>query len=100
MALSLNKPKLDNLAGDVWKSAGRLRGKFKAYEYQSVILPIRMEDWSHHRAMSKLLSNSRRRAQLSALICWITSSSTVPGISVFLRRKNFEMNLIWMPSSA
>src|SRR3970040_2297309 len=40
MALSLNKTKLDNLAGDVWKSAERLRGKFKAYEYQSVILPI------------------------------------------------------------
>ncbi len=40
MALSLNKPKLDNLASDIWKSAERLRGKFKAYEYQSVILPI------------------------------------------------------------
>ncbi len=40
MALSLNKSKLDNLAGDIWKSAVRLRGKFKAYEYQSVILPI------------------------------------------------------------
>lgn len=40
MALSLNKPKLDNLAGDVWKSAERLCGKFKAYEYQGVILLI------------------------------------------------------------
>jgi len=40
MALSLDKPKLDNLASDIWKSAERLRGKFKAYEYQSVILPI------------------------------------------------------------
>jgi type I restriction enzyme M protein len=40
MSLSLNKPKLDNLAGDIWKSAARLRGKFKAYEYQSVILSI------------------------------------------------------------
>lgn len=40
MALSLNKPKLDNLAADIWKSAERLRGKFKSYEYQSVILPI------------------------------------------------------------
>ena len=39
MALSLNKPKLDHLAGDIWKSAERLRGKFKAYEYQGVILP-------------------------------------------------------------
>src|SRR5437899_11519615 len=40
MALSLNKPMLDNLANEIWKSAERLRGKFKAYEYQNVILPI------------------------------------------------------------
>src|SRR6266403_128481 len=40
MSISLNKPKLDNLTGDIWKSAERLRGKFKAYEYQGVILPI------------------------------------------------------------
>lgn len=40
MTLSLNKQKLDNLASEIWKSAERLRGKFKAYEYQSVILPI------------------------------------------------------------
>ena len=40
MALSLNKTKLDNLAAEIWKSAERLRGKFKAYEYQNVILPI------------------------------------------------------------
>ncbi len=39
-ALLLNKPKLDNLAGEIWKSAVRLRGKFKPYEYQGVILPI------------------------------------------------------------
>jgi type I restriction enzyme M protein len=40
MAVSLNKPKLDNLANEIWKSAERLRGKFKAYEYQNVVLPI------------------------------------------------------------
>ncbi len=40
MTLSLDKPKLDNLANEIWKSAVRLRGKFKAYEYQNVILPI------------------------------------------------------------
>lgn len=40
MSLTLNKSKLDNLAGDIWKSAERLRGKFKAYEYQGVILPM------------------------------------------------------------
>ena len=39
-AVSINKSKLDNLANEIWKSAERLRGKFKAYEYQNVILPI------------------------------------------------------------
>ena len=36
----LNKDRLDNLTNEIWKSAERLRGKFKAYEYQNVILPI------------------------------------------------------------
>jgi type I restriction enzyme M protein len=40
MTTVLNKAKLNNLANKIWKSAERLRGKFKAYEYQSVILPI------------------------------------------------------------
>ena len=40
MATVLNKARLDNLAGEIWKSAERLRGKFKGYEYQGVILPI------------------------------------------------------------
>jgi len=35
MLLSINKTKLDNLASEIWKSAQRLRGKFKAYEYQN-----------------------------------------------------------------
>jgi len=62
MSLALNKPKLDNLAGDIWKSAERLRGKFKAYEYQNVILPIivirRLEcvliDWREKKAAEVL----------------------------------------------
>ena len=29
MTLSLNKPKLDNLTNEIWKSAERLRGKFR-----------------------------------------------------------------------
>ena len=40
MTLSLNKPKLDNLADEIWKSAERLCGKFKPYEYQNVVLPM------------------------------------------------------------
>ena len=38
MALSLNKPKLDNLASDIWKSAERLRGKFKSYKYRKSLI--------------------------------------------------------------
>ncbi len=67
MALSLNKPKLDNLASDIWKSAERLRGKFKSYEYQSVILPIivirRLEcvliDWREKKAADVLKSRPK-----------------------------------------
>ncbi len=40
MSTVLNKSKLNNLTDEIWKSAQRLRGKFKAYEYQSVIMPI------------------------------------------------------------
>lgn len=36
----LDKSQLDNLSDEIWKSAQRLRGKFKAHEYQNVILPI------------------------------------------------------------
>jgi type I restriction enzyme M protein len=36
----LDKASLNNLADELWKSAERLRGKFKAHEYQVVILPI------------------------------------------------------------
>jgi len=58
MSISIIKPKLDNLANEIWKSAERLRGKFKAYEYQGVILPIivirRLEcvliDWREKKA--------------------------------------------------
>lgn len=38
----LNKEKLNNLANELWKGAKKLRGKFKAYEYQAVILPMIM----------------------------------------------------------
>ena len=36
----LDKSRLTNLADEIWKSAERLRGKFKAHEYQVVVLPI------------------------------------------------------------
>jgi type I restriction enzyme M protein len=72
LAIRLNKPKLDNLANEIWKSAERLRGKFKAYEYQSVILPIivirRLEcvliDWREKKSAEVLPSaqSSLRRS--------------------------------------
>jgi type I restriction enzyme M protein len=77
MALSLNKPKLDNLATDIWKSAERLRGKFKAYEYQSVILPIivirRLEcvliDWREKKTTEVLAKRSKlTEKQLAKLV--------------------------------
>ena len=40
MSAVINKSRLNNFANQIWKSAERLRGKFKAYEYQSVILPM------------------------------------------------------------
>lgn len=36
-ASHLDKARLNNLAEEIWKSAERLRGKFKAHEYQVVI---------------------------------------------------------------
>ena len=38
----LTKDKLNNKADEIWKSAIKLRGKFKAYEYQNVVLPVIM----------------------------------------------------------
>ncbi len=36
----LDNARLNNLADELWKSAQRLRGKFKAHDYQNVVLPI------------------------------------------------------------
>ncbi len=40
METVLNKYKLNNLTNEIWKSAEQLQDRFKAYGYQSVILPI------------------------------------------------------------
>jgi type I restriction enzyme M protein len=45
MSLSLDKPKLDNLANEIWKSAERLRGKCKAMmESNPEVLAV---EWTH-----------------------------------------------------
>lgn len=36
----INKERLNNYANEIWKSAESLRGKFKPYEYQNVVLPM------------------------------------------------------------
>src|SRR5437867_10245429 len=74
-ALSLNEPKLDNLAGDIWKSAERLRSKFKAYEYQNVILSIivirRLEcvliDWREKKTAEFRALMTRIESQIATL---------------------------------
>jgi len=74
MALALNKPKLDNLADEIWKSAERLRGKFKAYEYQNVVLPIivirRLEcvllKWREDKAAEVLAKRPKLRTATTA----------------------------------
>lgn len=38
----VGKEEINNLANEIWKSAIKLRGKFKAYEYQAVVLPMLM----------------------------------------------------------
>ena len=38
----INKERLENLTQEVWKGAIKLRGKFKAKDYPSVILPMIM----------------------------------------------------------
>jgi len=45
MPLSLNKPKLDNLAAEIWKSVERLRGKFTALTEGN--LEVMSVAWTH-----------------------------------------------------
>jgi len=40
VSAAINKSSLNNFADQIWKSAQRLRGKFKGYEYQNVIMPM------------------------------------------------------------
>ena len=38
----INKERLENLTNEIWKGAIKLRGKFKAKDYPTVILPMIM----------------------------------------------------------
>ncbi len=86
MSLALNKPKLDNLADEIWKSAERLRGKFKAYEYQNVILPIivirRLEcvliKWREDKAAEVLVKRPKLSVKDLAKLVKGLETSTAP----------------------
>lgn len=86
MALSLNKTKLDNLAAEIWKSAERLRGKFKAYEYQNVVLPIivirRLEcvliKWREEKAVEVLSKRPKLTEKELAKLVKGLETSTAP----------------------
>lgn len=86
MSLALNKPKLDNLADEIWKSAERLRGKFKPYEYQNVVLPMiiirRLEcvliKWREEKADEVLAKRPKLTAKELAKLVKGLETSTAP----------------------
>src|SRR6266550_9115635 len=99
MSLALNKPKLDNLAGEIWKSAERLRGKFKAYEYQNVVLPIivirRLEcvliKWREDKAVEVLTKRPKLSEKELAKLVKGLEISTAP----FSNKTNWTLRRIY-----
>src|SRR6267378_8124422 len=99
MALSLNEPKLDNLAGEIWKSAERLRGKFKAYEYQNVVLPIivirRLEcvliKWREDKAAEVLAKRPKLAAKELAKLVKDLETGTAP----FSNKTNWTLRRVY-----
>ena len=99
MALSLNKPKLDNLADEIWKSAERLRGKFKPYEYQNVVLPIivirRLEcvliKWREQKAAEVLAKRPKLTEKELAKLVKGLETSTAP----FSNKTNWTLRLVY-----
>jgi len=101
MSLSLNKHKLDNLANEIWKSAERLRGKFKAYEYQGVILPIivirRLEcvlvKWREDKkAEIRAKQSNRSEKELDALV---KNLELNPKLAPFSNKTNWTLRKIY-----
>jgi type I restriction enzyme M protein len=99
MALSLNKTKLDNLADEIWKSAERLRGKFKAYEYQNVVLPIivirRLEcvltKWREDKAAEVLAKRPKLTAKELAKLVKGLEKTTAP----FSNKTDLTLRLVY-----
>jgi len=100
MKTVLNKDKLNNLTNEIWKSAERLRGKFKAYEYQSVILPIivirRLEcvliSWREKQAAEILIK--RPNMEEEALAILVKKLELNPKKSSFSNKTNWTLEAI------
>ena len=100
MKTILNKDKLNNLTNEIWKSAERLRGKFKAYEYQSVILPIivirRLEcvliSWREKQAAEIL--KKRPGMEEEALATLVKKLELNPKKSPFSNKTNWTLTAI------
>ena len=100
MKTILNKDKLNNLTNEIWKSAERLRGKFKAYEYQSVILPIivirRLEcvliSWREKQAAEIL--KKRPNMKEEALATLVKKLELNPKKSSFSNKTNWTLEAI------
>ena len=100
MKTVLNKDKLNNLTNEIWKSAERLRGKFKAYEYQSVILPIivirRLEcvliSWRKKQAYEIL--KKRPNIKKGALATLVKKLELNPKKSPFSNKTNWTLTAI------
>ena len=100
MKTVLNKDKLNNLTNEIWKSAERLRGKFKAYEYQSVILPIivirRLEcvliSWREKQAAEIL--QKRPNMEEEALATLVKKLELNPKKSSFSNKTNWTLEAI------
>jgi len=100
MKTILNKDKLNNLTNEIWKSAERLRGKFKAYEYQSVILPIivirRLEcvliSWREKQATEIL--KKRPGIEREALATLVKKLELNPKKSPFSNKTNWTLSAI------
>jgi type I restriction enzyme M protein len=105
MSLAINKPKLDNLTQQIWKAAERLRGKFKAYEYQNIILPIlvlrRLEcvliAWRDAKAKEVAAADARAGKQRSAaeLATLLKSLEQNPAQCPFYNTTNWTLRRIY-----
>ena len=79
MSAVINKSRLNNFANQIWKSAQRLRGKFKGYKYQNVIMPmiiIRLKGSFIKGSLSRDKTTHRQKIIIIATLTTVRLSST------------------------